>query len=434
MANTNDVNAATRLVFVKRTLLDTFGFHCKSIDPRVLGNQLIVRNSVDRSKSFDNPSTPTNLPGTQNLPSNESTFIFRLPNSVSGYNDKVRVENEVAGLSLAREALQPDLSHLVPRVYGWASAERGEGWILQQHMSGVSILDEFSSFNAEEKTNVLEQMADILACFQRFHLPDTIDKYGGIGFDNSGQYVSTALSIFNGGPFVTHRELILATVMSKLVHADDDPRVKGWRDNGVRERLNDFLDRGLTVLLRDTATLDRVLVHADFCKTVSLDKAGLLTLTSRSVDNVLFDRTSKKLTALFDFDFSHVSSVADEFFRSLGHGIGRFPCIRDQDSEEIKLHDAMLHGFPSPLPPNTEEVDWTAAKAWDDAIRARNLQRPATIPSMPIVADLFWLSSQILPFKLCNEVVVGNSTDEQLKKRKEEGEALLSSFLTDYGF
>lgn len=94
----------------------------------------------------------------------------------------------------------------------------------------------------------------------------------------------------------------------------------------------------------------------------------------------------------------------------------------------------MLHGFPNPLPPNTDDVDWTAAKAWDDAIQARDLLRPATIPSMEVIADIFWLSSQLLPFKLCNEVVVGNSTAEQLARRRLDGEVLLGKFLGDYGF
>lgn len=96
----------------------------------------------------------------------------------------------------------------------------------------------------------------------------------------------------------------------------------------------------------------------------------------------------------------------------------------------------MLHGFPQPLPTTntTDEVDWIAAKAWDDAITVRGVQRPATLPSMDLVSDLFWLSSRILPFRLCNEVVVGNSTEEQLALRKTDGEALLSKFLSDYGF
>lgn len=231
-------------------------------------NNFVFAVHVDRSAS-QNPPLSSKQPGSQPIPANESTFIFRLPNPVSGYNNKVRVQNEVAALSLAREALQPSLSHLVPRVYGWASAEHGQGWILQQHMSGDCLLDEFSSLSAQGKANILEQMADILACFQRFQLPSTIDKYGGIRFDESGKYVNTALSIFDAGPFETYPELLRATITSKLTQADSDTRVRGWRNNGIRARLDEFLDRGLPVLLQDVASLDKVLVHADFCEITS---------------------------------------------------------------------------------------------------------------------------------------------------------------------
>lgn len=207
-------------------------------------------------------------PGCQTIPVDEETFICRVPNPLSGYNDKVRVQNEVAALSLAREALQPSLlSHLVPRVYGWASAENGRnGWILQQYMSGSGPLAEFSSWSEEDKANILDQMADVLACLQRFQLPSTIDRYGGVGFDAEGNYVNTALSMYDAGPFETYPELLRATITSKLIKADGDSRVRGWRDNGIRARLDEFLNRGLPTLLQGVASLDKVLVHADFCK------------------------------------------------------------------------------------------------------------------------------------------------------------------------
>lgn len=178
------------------------------------------------------------------------------------------MQNEVAALSLAREALQPSLlSHLVPRVYGWASAEKaGNGWILQQYMSGTGPLEEFSSWSEEDKANILDQMAEVLACLQRFQLPCTIDQYGGVGFDAEGNYVNTALSMYDAGPFETYPELLRATITSKLIKADGDSRVRGWRDNGIRARLDEFLNRGLPTLLQGVASLDKVLVHADFCK------------------------------------------------------------------------------------------------------------------------------------------------------------------------
>ena len=141
-----------------------------------------------------------------------------------------------------------------------------------------------------------------------------------------------------------------------------------------------------------------------------------------------------RLTAVLDFDFSHIATVADEFFRSLGHGIGRFPDARDSDEDTKMLHTAMLEGFPASLPPPTEAVDWTAAKAWDDALRERGVERPSTIPNIAKLADLFWLSSQILPFKLCNPVVVGNSSEEQLRQRRREGESRLVQFLEEQGY
>lgn len=153
-----------------------------------------------------------------------------------------------------------------------------------------------------------------------------------------------------------------------------------------------------------------------------------------ATDNLLYDKATRRITAVLDFDFSHVATIADELFRSLGHGIGRFPDTRNGDTDLIALHNAMLNGFPNNLPPSNDEVQWHAAKAWDDALYKRSMDRPSTIPGMTKLADLFWLSSQILPFKLCNPVVVGNSTLEQLRQRKEDGEKVLIRFLEENGF
>lgn len=153
-----------------------------------------------------------------------------------------------------------------------------------------------------------------------------------------------------------------------------------------------------------------------------------------ATDNLLYDKASLRITALIDFDFAHIATVADEFFRSLGHGIGRFPEAMESDKELAALHKAMLHGFPEPLPLSNDTVRWRAAKAWNDALRVRGIQRPETIRYISTLSDVFWLSSQILPFKLCNEVVVGNSTREQLLRRKEDGDVQLASFLSSRGF
>jgi hypothetical protein len=158
-------------------------------------------------------------------------------------------------------------------------------------------------------------------------------------------------------------------------------------------------------------------------------------MMGKATDNVLYSKETLQLTAVIDFDFAHIATIADEFFRSLGHGIGRFPDTRDEEDEDSEdLQKAMLHGFPENLPDDSDSVNWTAARLWDGVLRRKGIQRPGTIPSMTLLADLFWLSSALLPFKLCNQVVVENSTSEQLQRRKAMGTKNLQKFLSEYGF
>lgn len=203
-------------------------------------------------------------PGTHPIPPGLDTFIIRLPNPVSGYNDKIRVENEVAALSIARDALQAKFPDLIPRVFGWGSARLGQGWILQEHMAGNPLLDDFHRMNDEDKALILRQMADILTILQRYQLPATIRDYGGLDFGPSGEYVSAPISIMDAGPFATYEDLVKATIQSKLVKSDTDPQVEGWRANGVRARLDKFIAEGLHVAMENMRSFSKVLVHADF--------------------------------------------------------------------------------------------------------------------------------------------------------------------------
>lgn len=203
-------------------------------------------------------------PGTHTIPLGLDEFIIRLPNPVSGYNDKTRVENEVASLSIARDALQAEFPGFVPRVFGWGSARDGQGWILQEYMTGSPLLDDFGQMSDVDKACILRQMADVLSSFQLIELPATIQDYGGLGFDSSGEYVSAPMSIMDAGPFSTYEDLVRATIRSKLIKADTDPQVEGWRANGIRARLDKFLAEGLHVTMKCMGSFPKALVHADF--------------------------------------------------------------------------------------------------------------------------------------------------------------------------
>jgi aminoglycoside phosphotransferase (APT) family kinase protein len=96
---------------------------------------------------------------------------------------------------------------------------------------------------------------------------------------------------------------------------------------------------------------------------------GLITAGVRlDLQNFLIGPTTLRLTALLDFDFSHIASSADEFSYSvfLIHGIPARP-FEDAEHESIRL--AQLDGFvgKDELPANSE-IDWQVARTWDEKL------------------------------------------------------------------
>ena len=140
-----------------------------------------------------------------------------------------------------------------------------------------------------------------------------------------------------------------------------------------------------------------------------------------------------RLIVLLDFNFSHIATFADEFFRFLNADIDQLSSSRESE-DFFTLRTVMLAGFPDQLPPSNDDVQWLSVKAWNDALRARSVKRLNTIENIAALFDLFWFSNQILSFKLCNEVVVRNSSQKQLAARKKTDEELLISFLCDYDY
>lgn len=217
-------------------------------------------------------------PGLDAVPKTQtaSKFIIRLPNPLSGYNDKVRVENEVAALDLGRKALSKTCPGLVPRVYAWGSAkDGGQGWILQEYMPGSGVLDSWDELGKDDRRSILEQMADVLAAFQSLEIPDSVKQFGGLTFDSSGKLISGPLSIYPGGPFETYEGLVRHTIEHKLSQADSNPRLQGWKENNIRERLEKFLQTGLKPIMNSIGDQARCLVHADFCESWPLPLSGL---------------------------------------------------------------------------------------------------------------------------------------------------------------
>lgn len=138
------------------------------------------------------------------------------------------------------------------------------------------------------------------------------------------------------------------------------------------------------------------------------------------MNNMLYDSTTKLITAVLDFDWSGVTHPADEFLTGLcniGEGI----------HENEFMQESILTGnFDDAPHPGLFEEDvqkWDAAKVWNRALAERKATRPCDIRGVRGIQELRSLESMLCPFHLGNEVMLKRTTgDVQAKKKSETGE------------
>ncbi|KAF2787366.1 hypothetical protein K505DRAFT_343006 [Melanomma pulvis-pyrius CBS 109.77] len=350
-------------------------------------------------------------PGCVAIPKGTKELIFRLTNpDAEGMNPETRVENEVAIITLASAALKSFTPHVVPSVYAWGSAatKSSQGYILQELMMGTP------------KRQIFAQMAKMLKSLQDFQLPESIVEFGGVTFDETGSIVSTAMTSVGAGPWPSYESSFRGRLEVALKKADENPYIKGWHGNGVRERLNAFVDRGMPAQFQTLRSKEeKTIVHADF-----------------TTDNLLFDSTSGHITALLDYDFAWVSHPSYEFLRSFDGAGGQFRgWSDDEDSEQTALRKAKLHGFPSPLSQATKDgVKWDVVKAWEDELEKMEVKCPRTIEGIDKVADVDSILRTILPWRVSNSDILRLQSERVIMKCREESEIHLVKTLDRLGF
>ena len=153
-----------------------------------------------------------------------------------------------------------------------------------------------------------------------------------------------------------------------------------------------------------------------------------------ATDNLLFNPETLQTTAILDFDWSYVGSIADESLRSFSDLSGKIPGPFHKDPGVSALRIGLLQGFPDPLPPSESSVSWEVAKAWDDELERRDVQRPRTIKGMDALSGVFWLSQQICPFLLYDPTVLKYRTSLQEDRDREEAGKILITNLEMNGF
>ncbi|KAI9046408.1 hypothetical protein LZ554_009584 [Drepanopeziza brunnea f. sp. 'monogermtubi'] len=345
----------------------------------------------------------------------------------AGMHQETRVQNEVAILALAADALRHINPPVVPRVFGWSRAGYNQaGWILQELMPGIPMGEAFDeAMSLDQKKEILAQMAGLLKALQDYALPESIRGFGGVIFDDRGAIVSGPMTTVGAGPWDDLEDFYRGSLRMALTKADENPYLQGWHREGVRERIDSFIEHGLPSLFAHFLTKqDKSIVHADF-----------------TPDNLLYDPITRRITALLDYDFACILHPAYEFFRSFDSNGGRLTGWSGDTTLQEALRNAQLTGqFLSPLPApegsdNSLVVDWEVAQAWEEELQKMDVRRPSTIPGIEKLADIDDVLGCLVPWRLCNKDFLSMNRDEDQRMAvRRMSEKRLVSLLDHLGF
>ena len=181
-------------------------------------------------------------------------------------DEGVRVENEVAAITLMHRALAKLPYNPVPKVFGWGpSSSAGSGWIAEEFMEGEKLSGLLPDLSIEKKALVLDQVAGLFGMIQTFD-PE-LDGFGGLGFDADGKVVARRSSLWSVGPFANYADMYQGIFNRQLELTATTPLLDGWRDGDLKERLHRFnASGGFKSLLQPFETMKSTLVHGDICQ------------------------------------------------------------------------------------------------------------------------------------------------------------------------
>ncbi|KAK9426447.1 putative Aminoglycoside phosphotransferase domain-containing protein [Seiridium unicorne] len=430
-----DQTPENRKTFIKALLKESF--NREVIELSSLGrdsNNFVYQIDLSVDNTGNAPPAVDRLkPGTIPLPTNIRKAVIRISNPLALVNHETRVENEVAAMTLMRDALSSLTDQLVPQVYDWASSSNSNsilGFILQEYKSGVGLDKAFGYAGNNEikglaegkKRWILRQIAEVLKLIQTYRLPTSIQGYGGLRFNETGQIVTGPTTIPYGGPFKTLQEMYTQALKNQLQEADRNHIVRGWREaeGNLRERL-DRLARdqgGIAKIVEENSVQRPTLVHGDF-----------------DIFNMLFDNESYCLTALLDFDFVHVATPAEEFFYSMA-SLGHLLLGPLEEGEEQQWVKYLLGEGDESLATKEdgEGIPWGTMKLVSDEFAEAGVMRPQDIKGVGELAGVRWFLEDVFPPYFASPGWLKKRTPEKIEKIRSQREARIREYLARWGY
>ncbi|KAH6621184.1 hypothetical protein B0J18DRAFT_410980 [Chaetomium sp. MPI-SDFR-AT-0129] len=367
--------------------------------------------------SLDTPITTTNdgtnqinslQPGCVAIPKGTEVFVVRL---IKPGGERIRVkqnnsivENEVAIMSLASAALQKSAPNIVPRVYAWGSAavktdqpeSSSQGWILLESISGRRLADVYDDMGPGQKRSLFTQVSVLLKSFQTFTLPAGITRFGQVTYEDDGQIVSKET-----GSWPSYEAYFRGRLEAALREADHNEHIKGWVDDGLRERLGNFVTQGLSAHFEELGSKEeKVVTHAAI-----------------NPDNILFDPESGQIIGLTGYESACILHPSYEFFRTLS-GLS-----------DHEVADEREGGNATGASATTED-----SRAFRDILRAADIKHPQSIEGFGKVAKVDAVLQAIRPLSLVDTKTLELQTREAIMQSRDEKKKSLSKLLDRLGY
>ncbi|KAG5915914.1 hypothetical protein E4U42_007876 [Claviceps africana] len=350
---------------------------------------------------------------TSPIPAETSRLVLKIPKDNVGLEDAARVRNEVSFLSLARDALLPENDSLIPVVFDWSDdlSQFSFRWILEEWKAGESVTPEkMGTLDEEVQRQVLGQLAAVLHAFQTYQLPPTVAGFGGLTFDDEGVIKSGPSTIPCGRPFSSYAAFLRGMCQWQLAASERSTHLNGWRDHPkLRDRIDAFFANGLDEVIAKVPDQRPTLVHAD-----------LLFV------NLLFDRETYRLTAVLDFDFSHIGAPISEYLFSF---VDIYALLSSQADPMGLTRRWLLDGYP-------KKVDYTfrVSKLLDAVLAHAHVQKPSTIEAASHIADVWWFSQELCQAYWFMGSMTSRDPDKSLEMVKSGSARKLGRYLELWGF
>lgn len=277
--------------------------------------------------------------------------------------------------------------------------------------------DVFPSLSLDDNKDVVSQIADIFASIQGLKLPAGVTKFGALTINEDGEIVDGQMPILPDGPWETYAKTWRANIQYELKNSEkEETVVRGWRPNGVRDRIEQFIAAGgVEKMLRDVDINKKVLVHGDF-----------------TTWNILFDAEGKRITALLDFDFACVTHPCHEFFTGFQSDLGGGIPPENWELLEKAVLSGNFDKVPEGLPEEKKGL-WEIAKTWDGALASRGIIRPSEIAGLEGLRDLKTLVDLVCPMMLSHPMFLKRTPVEAQEKRRGVNEDKIVQMLDKYG-